>query len=107
MLLASLARRRLSAWLDHRAARWPVTRNPHLFINTYTAVRGAAVSCSYVRETVGMAVQPIREDRILHEALATGGDVRRLCDLFGLPKQPNATPPPSATPASSMPGITS
>lgn len=26
----------------------------------------------------------IREDRILDEALATGGDVRRLADLFGL-----------------------
>ena len=26
----------------------------------------------------------MREDRILHEARATGGDVRRICDLFGL-----------------------
>jgi hypothetical protein len=84
VLLAPPVRQRLSGWLDHRAARWPATLNPHLFINTYTAVRGAAVSYSYVRETVGMAVQPIREDRILHEALATGGDVRQLTDLFGL-----------------------
>ena len=83
MLLASLARRRLSTWLDHRAARWPATRNPHLFINTYTAVRAGTVSHHYVPQTVGMAIQQIREDRILHEALATGGDVRRLCDLFG------------------------
>ena len=37
-----------------------------------------------VLQTVGMAIQQIREDRILHEALATGGDVRRLCDLFGI-----------------------
>jgi hypothetical protein len=29
-------------------------------------------------------VQAIREDRILHEAHATKGDVRHLCDLFGL-----------------------
>jgi hypothetical protein len=34
--------------------------------------------------TVGMPVRRIREDRILHEANATRGDVRRLCDLFGL-----------------------
>lgn len=28
--------------------------------------------------------QRIREDRILHEAIATHGDVCRLCDLFGI-----------------------
>ena len=28
--------------------------------------------------------QALREDRILHEIHATGGDVRRLCDLFGV-----------------------
>jgi hypothetical protein len=28
--------------------------------------------------------QAVCEDRILHEAMATGGDIRRLCDLFGL-----------------------
>jgi hypothetical protein len=84
VLLAGLARRRLSTWLDHRAARWPATRNPHLFINTYTAVRAGTVSHHYVLQTVGMGIQQIREDRILHETLATGGDVRRLCDLFGI-----------------------
>jgi len=72
VLLAGPARRRLSTWLDHRAARWPATRNPHLFINTYTAVRAGTVSHHYVLQTVGMAIQQIREDRILHEALATG-----------------------------------
>jgi hypothetical protein len=30
-----------------------------------------------------MSAQAIREDRILDEAIATG-DVRRICDLFGL-----------------------
>lgn len=35
---------------------------------------------------VGLPVQPqaLREDRILHEIYATGGDVRRICDLFGM-----------------------
>lgn len=42
------------------------------------------VSHHYVLQTVGMAIQQIREDRILHEALVTGGDVRQLCDLFGI-----------------------
>ena len=31
-----------------------------------------------------MSAQAIREDRILDEAHTTRGDVRRLCDLFGL-----------------------
>jgi hypothetical protein len=26
----------------------------------------------------------VREDRIVDEALATGGDLRRICDLFGV-----------------------
>jgi hypothetical protein len=28
--------------------------------------------------------QALREDRILQEIHATGGDIRRICDLFGL-----------------------
>lgn len=84
ILLAAPVRERLTAWLDHRTARWPATLNPHLFINVYTAVRTGQVSNIYVNKRAGMRVQRVREDRILHEAHATGGDVRRLCDLFGL-----------------------
>ncbi|MGH3206511.1 MAG: hypothetical protein ACRDNO_01985 [Trebonia sp.] len=29
-------------------------------------------------------MQAIREDRILHEAHASGDDIRRICDLYGL-----------------------
>ena len=32
----------------------------------------------------GLSVAAIREDRILNEAHASGGDMRRLTDLFGL-----------------------
>jgi len=31
-----------------------------------------------------MPTRMLREDRILHETYASGGDVPRLCDLFGL-----------------------
>jgi hypothetical protein len=31
-----------------------------------------------------LSAQALREDRILHEIHATGGDVRRIADLFGL-----------------------
>ena len=33
---------------------------------------------------LGMPAQAIGQDRILDEAIATGGDARRLSDLFGL-----------------------
>jgi hypothetical protein len=33
---------------------------------------------------LGLSTQALREDRILHEVHATGGDIVRLCDLFGL-----------------------
>ncbi|WP_433512188.1 hypothetical protein ACQP2T_51910 [Nonomuraea sp. CA-143628] len=58
--------------------------NPYLFVNPHTVNRARPVSNVYVNKTIGIPVQTIREDRILHEAIATGGGVRRLCDLFGL-----------------------
>lgn len=84
VFLAEPVRERISAWLDHRSRRWPSTANPHLFINAYTAVRAGPVSTVWVNDILGVSPQAVREDRILHEAIASGGDVRRLCDLFGL-----------------------
>jgi hypothetical protein len=84
VILAAPVRDRLTAWLDERARRWPNSINPHLFINLYTGVRTCPVSAYWISKTLGVSAQAIREDRILHEALATRGDVRRLCDLFGL-----------------------
>lgn len=85
VLIAPPVRDRLAAWLDHRAQRWPATANPHLLINAKTAVRTAPVSHHWINQTLGLTTaQAIREDRILHEATVTGGDIRRLCDLFGL-----------------------
>lgn len=82
--LAAPVRERLAAWLDERARCWPATMNPHLFINWYTAVRETPVSSPWISNTLGISPQAVREDRILDEALATSGDIRRLCDLFGL-----------------------
>lgn len=84
ILLAPPARERLASWLDHRAHRWPATANPHLLINTKTAVRTGQVSHLWINKTLGLPAQAVREDRILDEAIATGGDLRRLGDLFGL-----------------------
>lgn len=84
VLLAEPVRERLAAWLDERADRWPDTINPHLFINKNTAVRTCPVSSGWISATIGIPARTIRQDRILDEALATRGDIRRLCDLFGL-----------------------
>jgi hypothetical protein len=75
---------RLGAWLDHRARRWPRTANPHLFINLKTAPRLNPVSRAFPWRQVNLKPQTLREDRILDEIRATGGDVLHVCGLFGL-----------------------
>lgn len=84
VLLAAPVRERLASWLDERGQRWPNTRNAHLFVNFYTAVRVQPVSGRWILATTGIPPRDIRRDRIAHEAIATGGDLRRICDLFGI-----------------------
>lgn len=84
VLLAEPVRQRLSAWLDERDRRWPGTINPYLFINKNTAVRTDPVSIAWISQTIGFPAKLIRQDRILDEALASGGDVRRISDMFGI-----------------------
>ncbi len=85
--LAAPVRTRLAAWLDYRSSTWPHSINPHLLINRRTAPRLVAAGHSFPWKNTGFRPQALREDRILHEIRATGGDVRRLCDLFGLSVQ--------------------
>jgi hypothetical protein len=75
---------RLAAWLDHRARTWPATVNPHLFVNRRTAPRLTHVSRPFPWREVSFTPQGLREDRILDEVRATGGDIRRICELFDL-----------------------
>jgi len=82
--LAQPVRERVTVWLDERARRWPATANPHLFIHARTALGTGPVGQRWVKLKTGLTARVMREDRILDEAHATGGDVRRLCDLFGL-----------------------
>ena len=86
VLLAGPARVRLAAWLDYRARHWPDTANPHLFITQRSALGLGPAGHRWIKLKTGIpgGVQAIREDRILHEAHASGGDPRLLCDLFGL-----------------------
>lgn len=84
--LAVPVRDRLATWLDHRAARWPNTTNSYLFVNKRSVYRGCTVGARWLHLTIGKGITPrqLREDRILSEAHANGGDVRAISDLFGL-----------------------
>jgi hypothetical protein len=82
--LAAPVRTRLAAWLDHRNRTWPGSANPHLLINRRTAPRLVTVGRNFPWRDTALRPRALREDRILHEIHATGGDVRRICDLFGL-----------------------
>ncbi|WP_370134967.1 hypothetical protein [Streptacidiphilus sp. EB103A] len=84
ILLAAPVRERLADYLDYRAQRWPRTAKPHLFINHQTAYDTEPTSNVWATGVLGISARAIREDRILDEALATGGDVRRVWDLFGM-----------------------
>lgn len=84
--LAEPVQQRLAAYLTEREQRWPNSINPHLFIHFRNAQHLEPVGYRWLELTVDYpgGVNAIRRDRILHEAHATGGDTRRLCDLFGL-----------------------
>jgi hypothetical protein len=82
--LAAPVLTRLRAWLDHRARTWPGSINPHLLIGRRSAPRLGPASTQYLWRATDVRPRALREDRILHEIHACGGDVRRICDLFGL-----------------------
>lgn len=82
--LAGPVKVRLAAWLDHRATKWPATINPHLFVGIRNAPRLGPVGKQFPWNKTDLRPQALREDRILQEIHATGGDIRRICDLFGL-----------------------
>lgn len=86
IVLADPVRERLRDYLDHRARTWPDTPNPHLLLNRRTAYRQDPVGHRWLRLAVGKDLTPsaIREDRILSETHATGGDMKMLITLFGM-----------------------
>ncbi|WP_328619911.1 hypothetical protein [Streptomyces sp. NBC_00354] len=84
--LAEPVRQRLATYLDYRNRRWPNTANPHLLVHFRTANNTGHVGYRWIYLLLGpkLNTRSMRSDRFLHEALATGGDTRRLTDLFGL-----------------------
>jgi hypothetical protein len=84
VILAEPVRRRLAAYLDYRARTWPTTVNPHLFIHRRSWSHDRPATPWWIRNQLSVSGQSIRQDRILDEAHATSGDLRMICELFGL-----------------------
>ena len=82
--LAVPVRQRVAVWLDYRGRIWPESPNPYLFLHARNAGTLRPVTPWWIRHQLPLAGQHIRQDRILAEADATGGDIRALCDLFGI-----------------------
>ena len=84
--LADPVTTRLDTVLRQRRQRWPHTTNPHVFIHHRTARRHDPVGSRWLKLLVDYpgGTAQLRQDRILHEAIASRGDTRRLCDMFGL-----------------------
>ena len=74
----------MAAYLDYCTQRWPHTANPHLFIHHRTALCTKSVGIRWPDLVLRIAAHNIRTDRIVDDVRATGGDIRRICDLFGL-----------------------
>ncbi len=84
--LADTPRGHLATYLTHRNNTWPESLSTHLFINSRTSRRDEPAGRRWFRLAIGpgLTARQLREDRILNEADATGGDIRAIADLFGL-----------------------
>ncbi|MFE5374062.1 site-specific integrase [Streptomyces mirabilis] len=74
-------------YLRMRHARWPHTRNPYLFVSSQTVYTDASVTFGWMHlllRGVPATAQQLREDRLLEEAAAGGGDPLHLCALFNI-----------------------
>jgi hypothetical protein len=81
----------ISAYLAYRHDRWPHTANPHLLLTRRTAHERGPVSESWLAgrlRGLPATLPQLREDRILEEARATGGDPLHLAVMFGLTAKP-------------------
>lgn len=86
VLLADPVRSRLATYLDYRSRSFPRSANPHLFLTTRCAngLNSAGVRWLNLKIDITGGAQAVREDRILDEAHASRGDIRRICDMFRL-----------------------
>lgn len=81
----------IATYLRYRHDRWPQTANPHLLLTRRTAHERGPVSASWLQarlHDLPATLRQLREDRILEEARATGGDPLHLAAMFGLTAKP-------------------
>ena len=84
ILLAEPVRDRVDAYLTYRAATWPTSVNAYLFIHARSWKTTRPVTSDWIGQQLAISAEHIRLDRIYQEVEATGGDIRALCDLFGM-----------------------
>ncbi|MCX4957436.1 hypothetical protein [Streptomyces virginiae] len=88
--LDELTYRCASAWLRERHRRWPVTTNPHLLINRWTAVDTThspiGTTFTAIFRPTGLTMPTLRQDRIRDEAFEVD-DPLHLMRLFGISSQ--------------------
>ena len=84
VLLAGPVRERVSAYLSYRAATWPASVNAYLFIHARSWKTTRPVTSYWIGQQLAISAEHIRLDRIYQEVEATGGDIRVLCDMFGM-----------------------
>lgn len=88
--LDELTYRCASAWLRERHRRWPVTTNPHLLINRWTAVDTThspiGIAFTNIFRPTGLTMPTLRQDRIRDEAFEVD-DPLHLMRLFGISSQ--------------------
>ncbi|HEV8279278.1 MAG TPA: site-specific integrase [Streptosporangiaceae bacterium] len=84
--LGELTRHALLAWLEYRRATWPDTANRYVLVTRISALGTGPVSPDYLdkHQLRGISLEHIRRDRILHEALASGGDPLHLTLVFNI-----------------------
>jgi len=84
--LGELTRHALLAWLEYRRATWPDTANRYVLVTRISALGTGPVSPDYLdkHQLRGISLEYIRRDRILHEALASGGDPLHLTLVFNI-----------------------
>ena len=83
-VLAGPVRERVDAYLSYCAAAWPTTVNAYLFLHARNWTSTRPVTAAWISHQLGISAEHIRLDRIYQEVEATGGDIRALCDLFGM-----------------------
>lgn len=88
--LDELTYRCASAWLRERHRRWPVTTNPHLLVNRWTAVDTThspiGTTFTAIFRPTGLTMPTLRQDRIRDEAFEVD-DPLHLMRLFGISAQ--------------------